>query len=167
MLYIPINSASCFVACIDDGYITVEEYQVKKVVICQEPDMKDMWCLVCSIENVATKTILKLYGKRLETETSYRDEKDLRFGLGLKKSRIKSTERRDRLLLVSAIAIIFLTLLGAASEAVGFDKYIKSNTSITRTHSLFSQGRLILRLAAKLKEEWLVPISLSLQVYIN
>lgn len=153
--------------CIDDAYITVQEYQVNKIVICKEPDMKDMWCLACSIKNIATKTIITLYGKRWSTETSYRDEKDLQFGFGLKKSRIKSIARRDRLLLLSAIAIIFLTLLGAASEQVGFDKYLKSNTVFSRTHSLFSQGRLILRLAPTLKEKWLLPIMTVLQRLID
>ncbi len=153
--------------CIDDGYITVQEYQVNKIIICKEPGMKDMWCLACSIKNIATKTIITLYGKRWGTETSYRDEKDLQFGFGLKKSRIRNVARRDRLLLLSAIAIIFLTLLGAASEEVGFDKYLKSNTIITRTHSLFAQGKLILKLIPTLKEKWLIPIMDSLQRFID
>jgi len=152
--------------CVDDAYITVQEYKVHKVIICKEPDMKEMWCLACSVENIATKTILKYYGKRWGTETSYRDEKDLQFGFGLKKSRIRNIERRDRVLLLSAIAIIFLTLLGAASEAVGFDKYIKANTTTYRTHSLFTQGRIILRLAPTLRERWLRPIVTELmQLY--
>lgn len=124
--------------------------------------MKDMWCLACSVGEIATRTILTLYGKRWATETSYRDEKDLLFGFGLKKSRIGSTVRRDRVLLLSAIAIIFLTILGAASEAVGFDKYLKSNTSTTRTHSLFTQGRMILRLGDKLRPRWAELISSKL-----
>lgn len=153
--------------CVDDGYITVQEYQVEKVVICQEPEMKDMWCLACSISHIATRTILNLYGKRWGTETSYRDEKDLLFGFGLKKSRIRNTERRDRLFLLSAIAIIVITLLGAASEAVGFDKYIKSNTTSKRTHSLFSQGRVILRLASTLNERWITPLINKFQEFID
>lgn len=153
--------------CLEDAHITVQEYRVNKVVICKEAGMKDMWCLACSLKNIATKTILFYYGKRWGTETSYRDEKDLQFGFGLKKSRIKSIERRDRVLLLSAISIIFLTLLGASSEEVGFDKYIKSNTSGIRTHSLLSQGKLIFKLAPKLREKWLVPIMYSLKRLID
>jgi hypothetical protein len=144
--------------CIEDAKITVQNYPVKKIVICKEPGMKEMWCLACSLSNIATQTILNLYGKRWTTETSYRDEKDLYFGMGLKKARIKQVARRERLLLISAIIIIFLTLLGAASEAAGFDKYLKSNTSRKRTHSLFTQGRLVLRLLKKLPAIWLNPI---------
>lgn len=123
-------------------------------MIAKEPNMKEMWCLACSTEHLATKTILKYYGKRWGTETSYRDEKDLQFGMGLKKARIKNIDRRDRFLLISAIAIIFLTLLGAASEAVGFDKYIKANTTKHRTHSLFMQGKILLELLLTLAKRW-------------
>jgi len=144
--------------CIEDAKITVQDYPVKKIVICKEAGMKEMWCLACSLSNIATQTILNLYGKRWTTETSYRDEKDLYFGMGLKKARIKQIARRERLLLISAIIIIFLTLLGAASEAAGFDKYLKSNTSRKRTHSLFTQGRLLLRLLKKLPPIWINPI---------
>ncbi len=145
--------------CIDDATITVENFPVKKIIICKEPAMKEMWCLVCSISNIATQTILTLYGKRWSTECSYRDEKDLYFGMGLKKARVKKIARRQRLLLISAIVIIFLTLLGAASEAAGFDKYLKANTVKTRTHSLFSQGRLVFKLVANLAKEWKTRIA--------
>ena len=140
--------------CIDDAKLTVQDYSVKKVVICKEPAMKEMWCLVCSLSHISTQTILNLYGKRWSTETSYRDEKDLYFGMGLKKARIKQVARRERLLLISAIVIIFLTLLGAASEASGFDRYLKANTLKRRTHSLFAQGRLVFRLLANLSTYW-------------
>ncbi len=40
----------------------------------------------------------------------------------------------------SAIAIALLTLLGAAGEAVGHDKWLKTNTVKHRTLSLLNQG---------------------------
>ncbi len=144
--------------CVEAGYVTVQNYPVEKIVIAKEPKMKDICCLVCSKKNIATQTILTYYGKRWGTETSYRDEKDLQFGMGLKKSHIKNIERRDRLLLISAIAIIFFTLLGAASEAVGFDRYIKANMLKCRTHSLFTQGRVVLELLPNLAKRWKIPI---------
>jgi len=140
--------------CIDDAEITVKNYSVEKVVICKDKNMKDMWVLACSMKDIATQTILNYYAKRWSTETSYRDEKDLQFGLGLKKARISQIEKRDRLLLVSALAIIILTLLGAASEQVGYDKYIKANTSKMRTHSLFNQGRILITMLKNMKPIW-------------
>jgi hypothetical protein len=55
-------------------------------------------------------------------------------------TRIGEPMRRDRLLLVSAFATALLTLLGAVGENLGMDRLLKSNTSKTRTHSLFRQG---------------------------
>lgn len=140
--------------CHDDAKLTVKDYSIKKVIVSKQPKMKDMWCLASSLHNIATQTILNLYGKRWGIETSFRDEKDLQFGLGLKKSRIKSCTRRDRLFLISAIAIIFLTILGAASEKSGYDRYLKANTEKKRTHSLFNQGKAIFSLYAKLETGW-------------
>jgi hypothetical protein len=42
--------------------------------------------------------------------------------------------------LLNALAVVLLTLLGAASEAVGHDRLLKTNTAKRRTHSLFRQG---------------------------
>jgi hypothetical protein len=84
--------------------------------------------------------IVKIYGKRFTIEESFRDLKNLRFGMGLSDTRISSTERRDRILLVGAIAASLLTLLGAAGEAIGLDRLMKANTVKTRTHSLLNQG---------------------------
>jgi hypothetical protein len=66
----------------------------------------------------------------------------------------KALTRRDRLFLISAIAIIFLTLLGAASEKSGYDSYLKANTEKKRTHSLLNQGKAIISLFSKLDTGW-------------
>ncbi|MCZ6803833.1 MAG: IS4 family transposase, partial [Proteobacteria bacterium] len=53
---------------------------------------------------------------------------------------IASVERRDRLLRISALSVIILTLPGAAGEKSGMDRAMKANTVTYRTHSLFRQG---------------------------
>lgn len=65
---------------------------------------------------------------------------DLRFGMGLLDIRIADPQRRDRLLLLNAFAVLLLTLLGAAGKSLGMDRHLKSNTVKTRSHSLFRQG---------------------------
>ena len=50
---------------------------------------------------------------------------------------VSRPDRRDRLLLVSALAISVLSLLGAAGERIGYDRWLKANTVKRRTHSLF------------------------------
>ena len=54
---------------------------------------------------------------RWDIEPSFRDTKDLRFGLCA--VRIADPQRRDRLLLLNAFAVVLLTLLGAAGESLG------------------------------------------------
>ena len=41
---------------------------------------------------------------------------------------VKSPERRDRLWLINAFAVMLLTLLGAAGEVLGYDRMLKTNT---------------------------------------
>lgn len=92
------------------------------------------------------------YAKRWSIESSSRDTKDPRFGLGMAEIRISSPERRDRLWLINALATPLLTLLGAAGEAIGFDKHLKASTTKRRVHSLFRQGCLHYQLIPTMRE---------------
>ena len=47
------------------------------------------------------------------------------------------------MLLLSALAIALLTLLGAAGESLGYDRWLRANTVKYRTHSLFRQGLML------------------------
>ena len=102
--------------------------------------MKQAWCLATSSTEASAKTLISLYGKRWGIECGFRDTKDLRFGMGMASIHVSTPARRDRLWLLNAFAIMLLTLLGAAGEALGYDRYLKSNTTKRRTHSLFRQG---------------------------
>ena len=124
-----------------DARVTGYAYDVGGVVVVHDKKMKEAWCLALRLPKPTASLAVKLYGMRFKIEESFRDIKDLRFGMGLSASRTKSPERRDRLLLIAAIAHLLLTLLGAACEEVGFDRRLKVNTSKKRTHSLFTQGR--------------------------
>ena len=98
------------------------------------------------------------YQKRWGIETSFRDIKDMRFGMGLSARRVSKPQRRDRLLLLSALAIALLSLLGAAGESLGYDRMLKANTSKKRTHSLFRQGHLLYDLIPNMPEQRLRPL---------
>ena len=67
----------------------------------------------------------------------------MRFGMGLSSMHVSRPDRRDRLLLISALAIAVLSLLGAAGERIGYDRWLKANTVKRRTHSLFRQGLML------------------------
>jgi hypothetical protein len=78
--------------------------------------------------------------------------------MGLRETRIRSTARRDRLLMLLALAQALLTLLGAACERSGLDAFLKVNTVKHRTHSLFRQGSYWYGRIATMREAWLVPL---------
>ena len=99
-----------------------------------------------------------LYGKRWGIECGLRDAKDPRFGMGMGSIHVSTPERRDRLWLLHAFAIALLTLLGAAGEALGYDRYLKSNTTKRRTHSLFRQGCMLYELMPTMPDIRLRPL---------
>lgn len=115
------------------------------VVLYKARKMKDSWCLATNLDTVDGKEIVAAYGRRFECEESFRDLKDWRFGLALKYTRIAEERRRDRLLFAFALAAFLLTLVGVVSEQLGFDRHLRANTVKHRTHSLFRQGREIVR----------------------
>ena len=71
---------------------------------------------------------------------------------------VKSLERRDRLWLINAFAVVLLTLLGAAGEALGYDRMLKANTAKRRVHSLFRQGCMLYDLIPTMRDDWLRPL---------
>src|SRR5271163_2426965 len=121
-------------------------------------DMKEPWCLAASTSSDTAKQLMTIYGKRWGIEAAFRDTKDLRFGMGMASTRVSTPERRDRLWLLNAFAVVLLTLLGAAGEALGYDRHLKSNTSKQRTHSLFRQGAMLYDLIPMMPEPRLRPL---------
>jgi hypothetical protein len=133
-------------------------HPVATVVCVREAGMKEPWCLVASDPKAGARTLINYYAKRWGIETSFRDIKDLRFGMGMAKLRIREPARRDRLLLLSALAIALLSLLGAAGESLGYDRWLKANTVKRRTHSLFRQGLMLYEHIPNWPEERLRPL---------
>ena len=138
--------------------VTTERYQVGTVLCVQDPEMKQAWCLASSSTDASSRTLVSLYGKRWSIECGLRDTKDLRFGMGMGTVHVSTPERRDRLWLLNALAIALLTLLGAAGEVLGYDRYLKSNTAKRRTHSLFRQGCMLYELIPTMSELRLLPL---------
>jgi len=141
------------------AYVTTEEYYPVPTVVCvQKPGMQEAWCLAASSPDESAKNLIACYGKRWHIEPGFRDTKDLRFGMGMARIRVSTPERRDRLWLLNAFAVALLTLLGAAGEALGYDRMLKSNTAKRRTHSLFRQGCMLYELIPMMPEVRLRPL---------
>jgi len=141
-----------------DARVTAKGQPVGAVVCVHAKDMKEPWCLATSERDATAATLIKHYARRWTIEPQFRDTKDLRFGMGLSATRVGDPMRRDRLLLISAFATALLTLLGAVGESLGMDRLLKSNTSKTRTHSLFRQGCMLYELIPNMPQQRLVPL---------
>ena len=114
--------------------------------------------MAASDAETTSRAIINHYSRRWTIEPGFRDTKDLRFGMGLAAVRIGDPYRRDRMLLLNAVAIVLLTLLGAAGEALGMDRLLKSNTVKRRGHSLFRQGCLYYDAIPNMPESTLRPL---------
>lgn len=147
--------------------ITNAEKRVPAVVCVHAKGMKEPWCLVSSMANAKAVEIKNLYSRRWTTEPTFRDTKDLRFGMGLKAVHVSEPQRRDRLLLLNAFAITLLTLLGQASERLGMDKGLKTNTAKKRVHSLFRQGCLLYDAIPNMSDRRLQPLMEEFAELIN
>lgn len=132
--------ASSHAKMLRDVRITQDQTSIGAVVLKHQKGMKEPWCLATNRPDLGAAEVVHRYSRRFTIEETFRDIKDNRFGLGLSATHIGTPERRDRLLFISAVAQALLTLLGAASEACGYDRLLKANTVKTRTMSLFNQG---------------------------
>lgn len=141
-----------------DARVTAQGRQVGAVVCVHARGMKEPWCLAASDPEATAAVLINHYARRWTIEPQFRDTKDLRFGMGLSATRIGEPMRRDRLLLVSAFAMALLTLLGTVGESLGMDRQLKSNTSKTRSHSLFRQGCMLYELIPNMPEHRLAPL---------
>jgi hypothetical protein len=147
--------------------VTAGRHRVGAVVCVKARDMKQAWCLAASNASATAREITNYYAKRWTIEPGFRDTKDLRFGMGLSVLRIADPQRRDRLLLLNAFAIVLLTLLGAAGESLGMDRHLKVNTTKRRTHSLFRQGCMLYELIPNMPEVRLRPLIARFREYLN
>ncbi|MCX6538526.1 MAG: IS4 family transposase [Acidobacteria bacterium] len=141
-----------------DARVTADRYSVDSVVCVKAHGMKDAWCLAVGGGTRTGATAVKLYARRFTIEETFRDTKDPRYGLGLSATHVHDVRRRDRLLLICAMAMTLLTLLGAAGESLGMDRMLKANTVKTRTHSLFRQGFHYYAAIPAMKQELLEPL---------
>ena len=141
-----------------DAEISAARQKVGAVVCVKAAGMKEPWHLAASDGALSAPQIIKLYSRRWTIEPSFRDSKDLRFGMGMSALRIDDPQRRDRLLLLNAFAIMLLTILGAAGESLGMDRQLRTSTAKRRVRSLFRQGCLLYDLIPNMPEPRLRPL---------
>jgi hypothetical protein len=138
--------------------VTSDKRPVGAFVCVKAKKMKEPWCLITSLSDKKAADVVALYGRRFTVEETFRDIKNLNFGMGLSATHIRSAARRDRMLLLIAMAQALLTLLGEASERSGVDRHLKVNTVKARTMSLLSQGTRWWRRLHDLRDDCRVPL---------
>ncbi len=99
------------------GAITGDRTRVPLIILVQGSLINDAWCIATSDRSLTGAEVKRQYGKSFSCEEMFRDFKDLRYGWGLSWSHIGTTERRDSLFLLAAMAFVLLILLGAANGA--------------------------------------------------
>ena len=120
--------------------VTGKKTPIPAVVVTKAKRMQESWCIATSLSQKTAAEVVALYGRRFTIEEAFRDTKDLHFGMGLSATHIRDAHRRDRMLMLVALAQAFLTALGQAGENAGLDRSLKTNTSAKRTLSLLNQG---------------------------
>lgn len=91
---------------------------------------KEPWLLVSSLPdcfNYATK-IAKCYGKRMQIEESFRDQKSQTYGLGSEAHRTYKRKRLEVLLLLAALANWLHYMIGLAAELAGKHLQFQANS---------------------------------------
>jgi hypothetical protein len=141
-----------------DALVTQQKTAVGAVVVKHQKGMKEAWCLATNRIDLNASGVVDLYARRFTIEETFRDLKDPRFGTGLSNVHISRPDRRDRLMLLFAVAHALLTLLGAAGEEAGLDRTLKANTSPKRALSLFNQGCFWFSAIPNMREERLRPL---------
>lgn len=122
--------------------MTRKRREVPAVVFVKHAGMKEPWCLVTSLaDGYSAEDVIELYARHFDIEHTFRDQKDWRFGLALDHMTLGTPGRRDRMLLILALATMFSVIVGAAGERLGLDRTLRANTETRkRTHSLLRQG---------------------------
>lgn len=124
-----------------EARMTRKRRPVPGIVCVKRAGMKEAWCLVTSLPDASAEDVIQLYARRFDIEHTFRDQKDWRFGLALDHMTLGTPARRDRMLLVLALATMFSVIVGAAGEQLGLDRTLRANTETRkRTHSLLRQG---------------------------
>jgi hypothetical protein len=120
--------------------LTAVEAGPYTVALYKAAGMKEPWCLATSLHDATGRVIVDWYSRRFQCEETFRDLKDRRYGYGLRFTKIMGCQRRDRMIFLFVLSYLIFTLIGVASEHLGLDRELRSNTENRRTHSLFRQG---------------------------
>jgi hypothetical protein len=77
-----------------DARVTDDKTEVPAIVFAHDKRMKDAWCLATSRADLGAADVVRLYGRRFTIEETFRDKKDVHFGMGLSRFAIEAGAAR-------------------------------------------------------------------------
>jgi hypothetical protein len=110
----------------------------QNVVVYWQYGQKEPWFLMTDLD-CRPEDVAQIYGRRMKIEQVFRDEKNMRYGFSLRQVRVKDPSRLQRLLLLIAMAYIFLVAVGFLSQKKLSPRHW-SSSSKPRQCSLFLIG---------------------------
>lgn len=93
---------------------------------------KAAWLIFSSIGTDKARVVVNIYGKRMQIEQNFRDEKNPRFGFGWRHSGTTGIARLNVLCLLSMIASVITWFMGYLIELSGKHHSYQANTIKTR-----------------------------------
>lgn len=101
---------------------------------------KEPWFLATNLD-WGWRKVVGAFGLRMKIEELFRDEKNLRYGWGLRQLSLSQPERLERMLLVLAFAYLLLLLMGTKCERELPQSHWSAAVSKRRQASAFFIGR--------------------------
>jgi hypothetical protein len=108
---------------------------------------REPWLLVSSpgLAHLSAEGMVALYSQRMGIEQSFRDTKNLRFGLGLEVARSRSAQRLEILLLIAHLAAFVQRLIGESAKQHQLElQFMATRRANRREISVLTLGRRIL-----------------------
>lgn len=107
---------------------------------------KEPWLTFSSTDEFSPAKVMKLYSRRMQIEQNFRDEKNERFGFGLRGSHSRTEGRIRVLSLLAILATVVLWLIGYHAENKGLHlRYQENSVKSRRVLSFLTLAENILR----------------------
>jgi hypothetical protein len=88
--------------------------------------------IATSLREASAKTVANIYGLRWQIEMTFRDQKCVRFGLGLDAIRSKKLDRARAYMLLAVLAHYTAYVIGEMADRAGFARNFQANTERRR-----------------------------------
>lgn len=105
---------------------------------------REPWLLATSLNTATARQVCDLYRQRMQIEGTFRDLKNLHWGLRLRTHRTRCAERLNILLLLATLATYVAWLAGTAAASLGLNRHYQANTVRRRVLSTVYLGLQVL-----------------------